>query len=300
MPSAYCWCPAYPLADDSALSRCRSQLAQLCSHLGWTAVEAPSLTQRLPQGRWAAPEARQAELAVALSHPVLIAARGGYGCIDLVDMALAHDRTPGLLIGYSDLTVLHAIWRIRGWGETLYGFLPGVPGGQRSLASTVALASGGGWRCDGASDPEVAAARSGRADGTSFAACLRVLASLVGTPAMPDLTGTILCLEDTDERPYQMDRDLQQLHRAGALSGVRGLVFGLFPARVAPGYDGPSSRDIAQVWADRLAVPAIAGLPFGHDADPLTLPCGRPMSLAVSNDQWELVIAPAARTPPRA
>jgi muramoyltetrapeptide carboxypeptidase len=290
MPTAYCWCPAYPLADEAALARCRAQLGDLAGRLGWTAVESPSLAARLPQGRWAAAEERAADLAEALRHPVLVAARGGYGCIELSGALLAHRGRPGLLIGYSDLTVFHAIWRLRGWGETLYGFLPGVAGGPRSLASTAALARGDGLRCDHASDPGVATLRPGRARGTAFAACLRVLASLVGTPAMPDLAGTVLCLEDTDERPYQMDRDLQQLHRAGALSGVVGLVFGVFPARVAPGYAGPASHDIAAAWGDRLGVPAIAGLPFGHDADPLTLPCGRAAELEVAMGGWSLTI----------
>lgn len=134
--------------------------------------------------------------------------------------------------------------------------------------------------------------RCGWAHAPTFAACLRVLASLIGTAAMPDLAGTILCLEDTDERPYQMDRDLQQLHQAGALRGVLGLVFGVFPARVAPGYAGPSSQDIAATWAERLGLPTIAGLPFGHDPDPLTLPCGRIATLTVESTHWSLAIAP--------
>ena len=291
MPTAYCWCPAYPLADTTALARCREQLGAISQALGWTPLEAPSLTVHLPQGRWEEVNIRRAELRQALSHPILIAARGGYGCIDLIDDLLAYSERPGLLIGYSDLTVFHAVWRDRGWGETLYGFLPAVPGGPRSLATTITLAKGDGLRCDQGSDAAVSPLRDGRANGRLFAACLRVLTSLIGTPAFPDLAGTILCLEDTDERPYQMDRDLQQLHRAGALRGVVGLVCGVFPARVAPGYAGPTSRDIAATWANRLGVPTIAGLPFGHDPDPLTLPCGRTAELTVNHAEWSLVIA---------
>jgi muramoyltetrapeptide carboxypeptidase LdcA involved in peptidoglycan recycling len=53
---------------------------------------------------------------------------------------------PGLLIGYSDITVLHCAWHIHGWGETLYGFLPGVKHSERARITTLALIRGEG--CD--------------------------------------------------------------------------------------------------------------------------------------------------------
>ncbi|MHC5068799.1 MAG: hypothetical protein ACYTF0_09455, partial [Planctomycetota bacterium] len=44
-------------------------------------------------------------------------------------------------------------------------------------------------------------------------------------------------------------------------------------------------------WADCLAIPAIIGLPCGHDADPLSLVYGANSSLQVStNGDWQLVL----------
>ena len=288
MPTAYLWCPAYSLADPARVAKARQGAATLAGALGWDLREAPTLAQPGAPGRWAPSAIRRQELAQALGQDVLLAARGGYGCLDLVDDLLAWPGRGGRLVGYSDLTVLHAIWRRRGWGETLYGFMPGVDHGPRALASTIALARGEGLRCDPASDPEATVLAEGTAEGWCFAACLRVLAGLVGTPALPDLRGAVLALEDIDERPYQIDRDLAQLHRAGALAGISGLLFGRFPATLAVDYAGPSASTIARTWADRLGVPALGGLPIGHDADPLTLACGRTTRLVAHPGEWYL------------
>lgn len=291
MPTAYLWCPAYPLGDATRVAQARASAAGLAAELGWDLRESPTL--HLPGGRgsWAPAMVRREELREALGHEVLLAARGGYGCLDLIDDLLGWPGRGGLLVGYSDLTVLHAAWRVRGWGETLYGFLPGVDHGERARSSTVALARGEGLRCDGAVAPEVLALTPGTADGWCFAACLRVLAGLVGTPAMPDLRGAVLALEDIDERPHQVDRDLAQLHRAGALAGVAGLIFGRFPATLPIDYAGPTTVAICRAWSDRLGVPAVAGLPIGHDPDPLTLACGRPIRLVVGQG-WSLDLSP--------
>jgi len=294
MPTAYLWCPAYPLTSATGVAKARQSAAALADALGWDVREAPTLASGGAAGAWAPAALRQQEMGDALGHQVLVAARGGYGCLDLVDQVLTWPGRGGLLIGYSDLTVLHAVWRRRAWGETLYGFMPGVDLGERALASTIALARGAGLHRDPTSDPTVAALVPGAARGWCFAACLRVLAGLVGTPALPDLGGALLALEDIDERPYQVDRDLNQLHRSGALAGIVGLVFGRFPASLPPDYGGPSMPDLCAGWAKRLGVPAIFGLPFGHDADPLTLACGRKAQIEVAAGGWSLDLAPRA------
>jgi muramoyltetrapeptide carboxypeptidase len=100
------------------------------------------------------------------------------------------------------------------------------------------------------------------------------------------LRGRILAVEDIDEKPYQVDRDLFQLARAGCLNGIVGLIFGRFPAPQATGYAGPSTATIAGQWAARLGVPAVFGLPIGHDPDPVTLAIDRPSTLSVTTSGW--------------
>jgi muramoyltetrapeptide carboxypeptidase len=291
--SAYLCCPAYPLVDAAHHQRAVAMASRFAVRAGLTLVTSPLLARHPGAGAWLDRAERCADLEAALAHDVLIAARGGYGCLDLLDV-LPAGRPPGdaTVIGYSDLTVLHAAWRARGWGETVYGFMPGVPGGDRALESAAAALAGDGLVLDPASDPAVEAVGPGNAAGWLFGACLRVLAGLVGTPAMPSLSGCILALEDVDERPYRVDRDLQQLWRAGLLSGVTGLVGGVFPAGLPDGYRGPGVADVLRAWSGRLGIPAIVGLPFGHHADPVALPCGRNARLeCAAGGTWRLAIA---------
>jgi len=291
MPSAYLWCPAYPLEHDAQLQAARrgaQALAQACS---LDVVESPFLTRFGPIGAWGTIAERCADLQRGCGHDILLAARGGYGCIDLLDVLNGSKRLPRL-IGYSDLTILHSVWQQRGL-TSLYGFMPAISGGPIALATTIALFKRESLQLDASAYPQVQVLREGAASGPCFAACVRVLTGLVGTPAMPRLSGTILALEDIDERPYRLDRDLSQLWLAGALQGVRALIFGSMPASLPAGYQGPSAVSVATRWADRLQVPAIFGVPFGHEADPVTLPCGHATTLSCSAGQWRLQFAPA-------
>ena len=266
MSTAYLFCPAYPLADSMAVTKAVASAQRFCTALDLTLVCSPLLDQHPGVGAWLPTEQRRDDLRTALGHDWLLPARGGYGCIDLLQ-----DLVPaGRLCGYSDVTALHAGWATLGGPETLYGFLPGVPHGERAFTSAVTLTRGQELRVDG-----LEVLRSGDVEGPLFAGCLRVLTGLIGTPWFPDLTGKILAIEDIDERPYRIDRDLWQLHWAGALNGVVGLVAGLFPSVDPPGYVGPTADQVIAAWAERLGIPAIGRVPFGHDPDPLTLACGR-------------------------
>ncbi len=282
-PRVYLWCPAYPLADATSHVAALTAAEAFTSAIGATLAPSPLLTRHPGVGAWLPATERQADLQQGSSHDWLLAARGGYGCVDLLaDLPATLPR----LIGYSDLTALHAAQHRRGGPGGLYGFMPGVRHGTRALASTVALATGAGWAVE--SLPDTTVLRSGQARGPLFAGCLRVLAGLLGTPWFPDLRGHILALEDIDEKPYRIERDLFQLHAAGALDGVIGLAFGRFPVELAAGYAGPATVDLCARWAERLAVPAVFGLPIGHDPDPLTLAIGQTSTLTCHATGWRL------------
>ncbi len=288
--SVFLWCPAYTL-PPSQLDSTLHAAEGFCRAIGGHLTPAPDLDLHAGNGAWQGDRARSTTFRLALGHDVLLAARGGYGCLDLLSDLAAHSGPLPRLIGYSDLTVLHAAWAVLGAGESYYGFMPGVPHGERAVRTLIAHWHGQGQELDARCCPEVRPLRSGEAHGPLFASCLRVLAGLVGTPWMPSLRGRILALEDLDERPYQVDRDFQQLHLAGCLDGVVALVTNAFPAELPAGYQGPSAQQIITRWAERLELPAIMALPFGHHPDPLALPCGRRASLSVTADDWHFEIA---------
>lgn len=109
---------------------------------------------------------------------------------------------------------------------------------------------------------------------------LTVITSLIGTPYMPTATqtqGGILFLEDVNEHPYRIERMLMQLIDAGILSNQGVILMGGFSAYHLYENDrGYSLQSAIEVIRKRLpkSIPILTGLPFGHQADKLTLPVG--------------------------
>ena len=151
---------------------------------------------------------------------LLLAARGGYGCGRLagrVDMATLKAR--GIpLVGYSDITALHAIAYACGCrnhvaGPMVCNALSRQPADALEASRLAAVLESLRQVLAGEST-ELASLqplRAGAAAGPLFPANLSVLTSLVGTPHMPDLSGAILVLEDVGEAAYRVDRYLNQL-----------------------------------------------------------------------------------------
>ncbi len=92
----------------------------------------------------------------------------------------------------------------------------------------------------------------------------------------------ILFVEDINEHPYRVERMLLQLQQAGALDAQQALLFGDFSGyRTTPydaGYDFDAMRDYL---AERLSIPVVTGLPFGHCPTKATLPIGAQAELDV-------------------
>ncbi|MCA9607491.1 MAG: LD-carboxypeptidase [Myxococcales bacterium] len=221
---------------------------------------------------------RAAELRRALTEDgidAVVAARGGYGATRLLDAVRVEDVRPRLLVGFSDLTALHALF---------------ARAGLRSLHASMVAALGRGtdaaleaWRAavEGAVPPamvDLVSIAPGRAEGPLIGGNLAVLHALVGTPYAPPLDGAILFLEEIGEAPYRVDRMLTTLRQAGWLARVAGIAVGQL-TRCAPGPDG---REISHVIADRLGdlgIPVVAGVPSGHEEENAPLPLGAPVHL---------------------
>jgi muramoyltetrapeptide carboxypeptidase len=201
--------------------------------------------------------------------------RGGYGAMRIragVDYE-AMRRRPKTLLGYSDITALHAAAGraadvVSFHGPTARAELTAFS--RRSLECAVV---DGAESCGTA--PAARALRGGRERGRLAGGNLALLAALAGTPYAPDLSGAILVLEDIDEGVYRVDRMLQQLLLAGSLAGVRAIAFGHCTRCPEESDDG--ARTLAAVVgeiADTLAVPCLLGVPVGHIDDQWTLPLG--------------------------
>ena len=60
-----------------------------------------------------------------------------------------------------------------------------------------------------------------------------LLSAMLGTPHWPSaklIKGGVLFLEDVNEHPYRIERNLLQLHHAGVLDAQKAVVLGSFNA----------------------------------------------------------------------
>jgi len=123
---------------------------------------------------------------------------------------------------------------------------------------------------------------------------LTVLAGLVGTPYLPgnqQTQGGILFLEDVNEHPYRIERMMMQLLDAGILSNQCAILLGGFSAyRLYDNDKGYSLERAIEAIRKRLPqeIPILTGLPFGHQANKLTLPVGAKANLHFSTSGFEI------------
>ncbi len=210
----------------------------------------------------------------------IFAARGGYGLMRIlprIDPSPLLAR-PKVLVGFSDVTALHAVLNRAGLATvhgpvlTQLGRAPSAAVDHLAALLTRAPAPApAGAPAPGAGLAGGAAIRAGRAEGALLGGSLTLLAHLCGTPFLPDLRGAILALEDVDERPYRLDRYLTQLRLAGALDGLAGVVLGQFTSCDSQGVDG---LEVVRELVAELGVPAAEGFAFGHEDGTLAFPLG--------------------------
>ncbi len=216
-------------------------------------------------------------------------ARGGYGTMRILPGVDPRPllASPRWLVGFSDITALHAVLNEAGLA-TIHGpmvaFLPRLE--PEALSHLEALLFGRAARepsGSGAAPPPGAGCsgpatlRPGRARGPLRGGSLAILAHLCGTPWQPRLGGAILFLEDVGESPYKLDRYLTQLRLAGALDGVAGVCVGQLTDCERPG--DPAGAETVREIVGALGVPAIEGVAAGHERMNLALRLGAPATL---------------------
>jgi len=130
--------------------------------------------------------------------------------------------------------------------------------------------------------------------GTLYGGCLSILASLLGTPWEPCTEGTLLFLEDTAAKPYQIDRMIWQLRSARKLDGVIGIVFGEMLDCVSPGAPPSLLEDAILSALNGLDVPIAIGLRSGHvSRENVTLTFGVEAELTVAAEVRLNLLEPA-------
>lgn len=259
---------------------------------------------------------RAAELNAAFADPatsIIWCARGGYGVVrilDRIDFDLIR-RNPKVLIGFSDITLLHTAIYQRTGLITFHG--PNLQDGFGKPDDMPAPNEAALWQALGARE---SGARSGSpatphkgyqfdfggvdslallpiaggiATGPLVGGNLAVLAGVMGTPFEIETAGCVLFLEDVSERAYRIDRYLSQFKLAGKLPAVAGILLGNFS------YDEGDKADdqkdaltVLEEYLGPLGVPVLAGFPAGHERFNLALPMGA--QLRIDADQRSVTV----------
>lgn len=253
-------------------------------------------------------ERRAAELMAAFLDPevdAIFPGTGGYGTMRILDRLdyEAIRRNPKILIGFSDLTALHAALNRRAGLITFHS--PNPMWGLGSENNLTPFSERWFFRAlEGpAAEPytielprplEIADAREvavdemprpvafgkGKARGRLVGGNLSLLSAIEGTPYALDTEGAILLIEDTREAPYRVDRMLRQLQLAGKLATLRGAILGQFTRNYdredeTRGADPRYTVDgVLRQYFENAGIPVLMNYPIGHYPENATLPLG--------------------------
>lgn len=220
-------------------------------------------------------EERLADLNAALRDPDvrgIFATRGGKGSYRIADR-LDFDavrRDPKILVGFSDITILHLnLWK--------HCRLVGIHGAVSLDQGSNLLLRGMLMDCDDivirsrAEEPTSVLTTKGTASGRLIGGNLDMISTAVGW-ALPDLSGAILLLEATNSHLGQVDRQLTMLSKGGQLAGLAGVAVGRFTGFQPNG--ALTVVDLLREHLGRLGVPVLGGLPLGHGSEPVATPVG--------------------------
>lgn len=231
-----------------------------------------------PFQRFAAPdEQRLAGIHQAAARDdldVVMITRGGYGVsrlLDRIDWPLIERSVKRgcRWVGYSDFTAFQLALLAQSGQPSFTGptvnadFAEGRPD-PFTLAQFETLLDGHvpevSWSDTTPSDVEIP-----ELQGVLWGGNLAMIASLVGTPYLPQIDGGLLFLEDVSEHPYRIERLLHQLFYAGVLQRQQAIILGAFSDwKPAPHDGGYDLTAVVQYWRNRLSTPILGGLPFGH------------------------------------
>jgi muramoyltetrapeptide carboxypeptidase len=211
----------------------------------------------------------------------VICSRGGYGCARLAKHLNfdAFVERPKLLVGFSDITTIHVALNRRGLA-TLYApmFLTFAKDREPWVCETWFAAMEGTTLIElPGSAPRAQMIVGGRTEGVVAGGCLVLLCDSLGTPEAFDCAGKIVLIEDVDEAPHRVDAMLTHLLNAGVLQRAAGIVVGEMTGsdeKLDAGIGGKPWRNIVCERIGGLGIPSVAGFPFGHCQNMMSLPLG--------------------------
>lgn len=209
-------------------------------------------------------------------------ARGGYGTVRMIDLIDFYGvkKNPKWIIGYSDITVLHAHLHNLGI-ETIHAPMPiDIEKATKEAKHTLSNTLSGKFK--EISFESVNNNKLGKVKAVAVGGNLSVLYSLCGSNSAISTKGKILFIEDLDEYLYHINRMLQNLDRNGIFKDLKALVIGgmtkMHDNTIPFGF---SVEEQILELTKKYNYPIVFNAPFGHIKDNRPVVFGREYDLIV-------------------
>lgn len=225
------------------------------------------------------------------SVKAIMCARGGYGSLRIIDQ-VNFDRFckfPKWIIGFSDITVIHAHINSRFGVGSIHSKMCNSFPADWQLASEEQIQSIESIRRALTGEKNIYSVPgggsniSGNCEGILVGGNLKVLENLACTRSDLITDDKILFLEDTGEYLYNIDRMFWNLKRTGKLDKLKGLIIGNF--KIKPDDPGEEfGKTLEEIVLEKLPVkkyPVVFGFPVGHQKANVAIKCGLPHRLTV-------------------
>lgn len=275
--------------------------ARWISARGWIPVVMPSANGPANGSYAASEQQRLNDLTAALLNPdikAILCARGGYGCIHLIDKIpeTILRQNAKWIIGFSDVSALHAMfWHagVMSIHAPMAKHLTNLPDDVHSRNLASILSSSVSPEIDVKVDD---CSINGIAQGELRGGNLAVLDGLADTPfdmlkisEDDKKNGVILFMEDIAEPIYKVERILWRLHLCGTLSNVDGLIFGAY-TEYQPDKNFPSMQDmiITRLHQWGINIPVAINFPTGHIDNNYPLIQGERVKLTIKDSHATL------------
>jgi muramoyltetrapeptide carboxypeptidase len=246
---------------------------------------------KLDAGKYAGTAQERADDFIAAlkdsSIKAILSNRGGYGTIqlvDLIDLKLVTDN-PKWLIGFSDITTLHAmetkagVMSIHG---TMSSFISKTRGKDDNSTLLRDLLKG---TVPTYKVPKHKFNQKGKAEGILVGGNMATFVPLVGASDIDVFSGDgiILFMEEVEESLHNIDRMFNTLELHGVMENVKGVILGEF---VGSGMDQDyaSTEEMLSKYLKKYNIPVMCGFPAGHDDVNVPIVMGAKVKLDVTDN----------------
>lgn len=237
-------------------------------------------------------EERAEDLQYMMDNPeikAIFCARGGYGSVKtlkLLDFSIFM-KNPKWLVGYSDITALHAHLNQNLGVKSIHGTMPfNFPKdtSENEAVLTLKKALFGESNTYEISVHEFN--RVGKAEGELIGGNLSVLYSIAGTIYDIDTNGKILVLEDLDEYLYHIDRMMMNMKYSGKLENLKALIVGgMTDMNDNQIPFGKTAYEIIRDAVEEYNYPVCYNFPVGHIENNFALVLGNEAQIEIGEKQ---------------